>query len=556
MRLADIEMSRAAGHADLPSRSTTCWRSPTSPAIRRWRSPSRSRRGGCCSRAPTPDAAPPRRVPCSPSCHAGRERAGGVGAGGRPSDGGRARRAGVERARRRRDRRAGRGGARAALPSRAPLRGGRALRGGAGGADAAPLGGRSARARLELRAGAAVGRGDPRGRDPVRGDARVGRRARRRGVRPFRARRGAGARRRSAAAPPPTSGARSRRWARGPTAVDAALALVRIAASDTAAGPQALADALGALAAACAEDEALASAAAREAALLRVAAGPANATDVEETSAWRRRRVAAARARGHGGAQAAVGGPARRARGGGRGADRDGVPRRAGLRGVVRRHGSALEGRPRWRARRRGRGSPGCRRRRRGRAAGLGDGARAGAGAAISDLPLAAGGAWPDGRPDTRRARARRNGGPFGTALDLEVALDAERRGALGSALAIYGSIIATDPERLEAWFGIRRVARAGRRHDRRGARAGAPGRRGPRSRRGGGAARARRPSSTSGRAGSTTPSPRSRNAWSCGPTIRPPTCGRTSCCAPIWRRRGGASCSTRCCRTGWPRRR
>ena len=81
---------------------------------------------------------------------------------------------------------------------------------------------------------------------------------------------------------------------------------------------------------------------------------------------------------------------------------------------------------------------------------------------AISDLPLAAGGAWPDGRPDTRRARARRNGGPFGTALDLEVALDAERRGALGTALAIYGSIIATDPERLEAWFGIRRVARAG----------------------------------------------------------------------------------------------
>ena len=141
--------------------------------------------------APTPELRRRGESHADGARHPGRERAGGVRAGGRPSDGGRARRAGVERARGRRDRRAGRGRARAALPSRAPLRSGRALRGGAGGADAAPFGGRSARARLELRAGAAVRRGDPRGRDPVRGDARVRRRARRRGGRPIRARRGA-----------------------------------------------------------------------------------------------------------------------------------------------------------------------------------------------------------------------------------------------------------------------------------------------------------------------------------------------------------------------------
>ena len=65
----------------------------------------------------------------------------------------------------------------------------------------------------------------------------------------------------------------------GPDAVDAALALVRIAATDTAAGPAALADALRALAAACAGDEALAAGALREAALLRVAAGQPEAED-------------------------------------------------------------------------------------------------------------------------------------------------------------------------------------------------------------------------------------------------------------------------------------
>ena len=47
-------------------------------------------------------------------------------------------------------------------------------------------------------------------------------------------------------------------------------------------------------------------------------------------------------------------------------------------------------------------------------------------------------------------------------ALHLEAALDAERQGDLGAALAAYGSVIALDPDRLEAWTGVRRVARAG----------------------------------------------------------------------------------------------
>src|SRR4029077_8925054 len=81
---------------------------------------------------------------------------------------------------------------------------------------------------------------------------------------------------------------------------------------------------------------------------------------------------------------------------------------------------------------------------------------------ALSDLPLGASGAWPEGRPDTRRARARRSGGTFGIALDLEIALDAERRGALGTALALYGAVIGVDPERLRAWDRLPRARRAG----------------------------------------------------------------------------------------------
>ena len=81
---------------------------------------------------------------------------------------------------------------------------------------------------------------------------------------------------------------------------------------------------------------------------------------------------------------------------------------------------------------------------------------------ALSDLPVAGGAPWPAARPDPRRSRARRAGGALGIALHLEAALDAERRGELGAALGAYGSVIALDPDRLEAWTGVRRVARAG----------------------------------------------------------------------------------------------
>ena len=81
---------------------------------------------------------------------------------------------------------------------------------------------------------------------------------------------------------------------------------------------------------------------------------------------------------------------------------------------------------------------------------------------ALTDLPVAGAAPWPAARPDPRRSRARRAGGALGVALHLEAALDAERQGELGAALAAYGSVIALDPDRLEAWTGVRRVARAG----------------------------------------------------------------------------------------------
>jgi hypothetical protein len=81
---------------------------------------------------------------------------------------------------------------------------------------------------------------------------------------------------------------------------------------------------------------------------------------------------------------------------------------------------------------------------------------------ALADLPVAGAAPWPSARPDPRRSRARRAGGALGIALHLEAALDAERQGELGAALAAYGSVIALEPDRLEAWTGVRRVARAG----------------------------------------------------------------------------------------------
>ena len=86
---------------------------------------------------------------------------------------------------------------------------------------------------------------------------------------------------------------------------------------------------------------------------------------------------------------------------------------------------------------------------------------------ALADLPVAGAAPWPSGRPDPRRSRARRAGGALGVALHLEAALDAERQGELGAALAAYGSVIALDPDRLEVLD--RRAARgACRRRSRR----------------------------------------------------------------------------------------
>jgi tetratricopeptide (TPR) repeat protein len=84
----------------------------------------------------------------------------------------------------------------------------------------------------------------------------------------------------------------------------------------------------------------------------------------------------------------------------------------------------------------------------------------------VTDLPPPSGEAGSTAlvgldQPDPRRPRARRVGGTLAIALNLEAGLDAERRGALGTALAAYGAVIGADPERLEAWTGIRRVARA-----------------------------------------------------------------------------------------------
>ena len=244
----------------------------------------------------------------------------------------------------------------------------------------------------------------------------------------------------------------------GPEAVDAALALLRIAATDRAAGPQALAEALTALAAAGAEDQALAADAVREAALLRAVAGGAEAADASAAAPG----DAAPRVR----ADMAVLRLVSAARLGDAGALGDALVDMAQLAGQDS-GGSIADTEIAWtgdvlaravaRARLGGAAAAEAVARR------AWETARAPALVpALSDLPVAAPGAWPEGRPDPRRARARRTGGQLGIALDLEIALDAERKGSLGTALAIYGTVIASDPERLEAWAGIRRVARAG----------------------------------------------------------------------------------------------
>ena len=160
---------------------------------------------------------------------------------------------------------------------------------------------------------------------------------------------------------------------------------------------------------------------------------------------------------------------------------------------------------------------------------------------ALSDLPLGAEAAWPDGRPDTAPPARAANGRAV---RHRPRSRGRARRRAAGRAGNGAGDLRQRHRHRSGAAGGLdgdpARRAR-GRRRAGRSAGAGAAGRGGPRSGRGGGAARGGGRAPTSGRGGWTTRSPRSRSASSCGPTTRRPTCARTSCCAPIWTRPGRA---------------
>ena len=475
------------------------------------------------------------------------------------ADGGGARGPGRQRARGRRNRRARRGGARAAVPPGASLRGGRTLRRGDGGADAPPL----ARAIRWRAPGATSWRGAPAKRSsrsrscPRRRGRRTARWATKRSSASRTAKRWRGPATRTV--PRRRSGGRSRWRARvrprstprwrccasprrigrpGRTRSARRCARSRRRAPKMVQGEP--------------KNDALATGAAREAALVNLAAGQAEASDAATAPP----ADAPPRVR----ADLAVlrllsAGEARRVARGGRGVAGDGVAGGARLGRLLRRHRTGLEDGP---ARARGRpGAARWERRRRGRrAACLGDRAPAGAGVRAVGSAGRGGGAWPDDRPDPRRARARRNGGAFG--VGARSGGGARRRTArrAGTALAIYGSVIAADPERLEAWTGIRRVARAGgdvigeaRALARLGAvvrdpgdAAGAAGG-GGRGLRAGGADRRRDHRAREVRRAAAERLHRVH--------ARP-----TSCCAPIWTRPGGRCCSTRCCRTGWPRRR
>jgi tetratricopeptide (TPR) repeat protein len=233
---------------------------------------------------------------------------------------------------------------------------------------------------------------------------------------------------------------------------EAALGMLRVGVQ-TGAGPDATAAALAALQIACGDVPRVAAAAGREEALLRVASGTASDVDLAATappgaSAGEVAEAAVVRwaagvMRGDatvvadaladlGSAMAAAGGEGAAAA----------VPvlARASARARLagRDPSEALHKRA-WRA---------------SHAAPLAT--------AIADLPVPPGEGWPSDRPDPRRARATKVGGSLGITLDLEAALDAERRGALAGALGGYGRVIAAAPDHLEAWEGIRRVARAG----------------------------------------------------------------------------------------------
>jgi tetratricopeptide (TPR) repeat protein len=235
----------------------------------------------------------------------------------------------------------------------------------------------------------------------------------------------------------------------GETAPAAALGLFRLAAGERAIDRGALGEALTALAQACADDPAVAAAAGREGALSSLAAGiavagPPALGEVDpsaraDTIVWQliaglRGQDAAAVAE----ALVAVASGLESEQGGAT-PETLGLVARAAAR--ARLAGSAAAERVAADLWQRGR-SPAM-------------------AAAVSDLPVPAGQAWPASRPDPRRARARRVGGALGIALHLDAAMDAERAGDLPAALAAYGSVITADPRRLEAWSGVRRVARA-----------------------------------------------------------------------------------------------
>jgi cellulose synthase operon protein C len=237
-----------------------------------------------------------------------------------------------------------------------------------------------------------------------------------------------------------------------PTA-DAALGLLRVAAVHPTVSPVAMREALAAMAAACADEPRVAAAARREEALLRVAAGgvepddltvepPPDATAVEVAESALV-RWAAGVTTGHASVVAeALFELGAGMMGAGGAAAVDAVPlfSRAMARARLGAPDRALALHRRiWQTSHASRLAP-----------------------ALAELPVQPGAGWPVDRPDPRRVRAANIPGALGLTLDLEAALDAERRGALGAALGGYARVIAAAPDCLEAWEGIRRVARAG----------------------------------------------------------------------------------------------
>ena len=242
----------------------------------------------------------------------------------------------------------------------------------------------------------------------------------------------------------------ARALAEAPSA-EAALGMLRVAAT-TPSKPDAMSAALAALQVACGDEPRVAAAAGREEALLRVASGAAEAADLEAAAPPGASPVEVAEAaivrwaagvnRGDAGAVASalfdLGATMTAAGGEGAAAAVPLLARASARARLAGRDASEALHKRIWRASHAPRLAT-----------------------AVADLPVTPGEGWPSDRPDPRRARATKLGGPLGLTLDLEAALDAERRGALSAALAGYGRVIAAAPDHLEAWEGIRRVARA-----------------------------------------------------------------------------------------------